>query len=560
MEPQSFGCGNGRAMVKTQKSIIIIVFIQSFLFFGLLSVYFGKDNNWDLRNYHYYNAFAFLHNRPGFDYLPSQLQTFLNPILDLPSYYLIQNTHPILAGFILGGIHGINYWIIFVLSLLLSNYTLARAPTIVKLLFALSSAGVGVYGSGFLPRLGTTTNDNLVSIFVLLSLLLIIKSAITGGATCGRKQKFCVLVSGCIMGMGIGFKLTAAIHGLGMMVALPFLYGRWKERLLTSCYWSTGMVCGFLLSAGAWMMKMWSMFGNPIFPFFNGIFKSPYMAAVNFSDRRYFPEDCLQGFLYPFYFAFTDTRVLEYPFRDIRWAIIYVLLFLLPFVMILSRHKINDRAKRSQTTADRDTSFTRIAIFMIVFFTSSYCIWQLRFSVYRYIVALELLAPIIIMILITLINRQNTFRIVLTASIFLGIIVAVQRPYSERLAWKSSFFEIEVPEIKNPENIIIIITQTNPWSYLFPHFPAAIRFVRVNTNLTTPGDKNKFQAEMEDLLEKHVGQFYLLSSTIYEIEDREIIARYGLKLACNEGAAIKSKHELPGLVLWRLERLHERAQ
>ncbi len=103
MESQSFGCGNSRATVKTQKSIIISVFIQSFLFFGLLSVYLGKDNNCDLRNYHYYNAFAFLHHRLGFDYLPAQLQTFLNPILDLPSYCLIHNTHPILAGFILVG-------------------------------------------------------------------------------------------------------------------------------------------------------------------------------------------------------------------------------------------------------------------------------------------------------------------------------------------------------------------------------------------------------------------------------------------------------------------------
>jgi hypothetical protein len=543
-----------------QKSIFISVFILSFLFFGLLSVDFGKDNNWDLRNYHYYNAFAFLHNRLGFDYLPAQLQTFLNPILDLPSYCLIQNTHPILAGFILGGIHGVNYWIIFVLSLMLFDHTLARAPASLKLLFALISAGVGVYGPGFLPLLGTTTNDNLISIFVLASLLLVIKVAIKNRAAHGHKKFFYLFASGFIMGMGIGFKLTAAIYGLGMMVALPFLYGRWKERLLTSCYWSTGMVCGILLSAGAWMMKMWSMFGNPIFPFFNRIFQSPYMATVNFSDRVYFPENCLQGFLYPFYFAFTDTPVLQHPFRDIRWAIIYVLLFLLLFMIIPRRHKIIKRAKRSQSAADRDTAFTRIAVFVIIFFTSSYCIWQLRFSIYRYMVALELLTPVVIIILITLINRQNAIRIVLTASLFVGIIVAMQRPYSNRLAWKSPFFEVEVPEIKNPENVIIIITQAKAWSYLFPHFPAAIRFVRVNTNLTMPDDKNKFQAEMEGLLEKHAGQLYLLSNTIYEIEDREIITKYGFKLASGDGAPIKSKHELPGLMLWRLERLHDQAQ
>ena len=48
------------------------------------------DVNWDFVNYHYYNAFAFLHDRLNYDIAPASVNTFFNPLLDLPLYFLIQ--------------------------------------------------------------------------------------------------------------------------------------------------------------------------------------------------------------------------------------------------------------------------------------------------------------------------------------------------------------------------------------------------------------------------------------------------------------------------------------
>src|SRR5438552_17597373 len=45
--------------------------------------------NWDLRNYHFYNAWAYVHSRLGWDLAPAQLQTFFNPLLDLPFYGVV---------------------------------------------------------------------------------------------------------------------------------------------------------------------------------------------------------------------------------------------------------------------------------------------------------------------------------------------------------------------------------------------------------------------------------------------------------------------------------------
>src|SRR5450755_4444839 len=57
---------------------------------GAISVFsLGQDVNWDLRNYHFYNAWAFIHDRLGWDLAPAQLQTFHNPLLDLPFYWMV---------------------------------------------------------------------------------------------------------------------------------------------------------------------------------------------------------------------------------------------------------------------------------------------------------------------------------------------------------------------------------------------------------------------------------------------------------------------------------------
>src|ERR1700749_1383059 len=69
--------------------------------FGALAVALGQDANWDLRNYHWYNAYAFLNGRYGFDLLPSQTPYFYNPTIDIPFFLLATHASAIVAGYAL---------------------------------------------------------------------------------------------------------------------------------------------------------------------------------------------------------------------------------------------------------------------------------------------------------------------------------------------------------------------------------------------------------------------------------------------------------------------------
>ena len=70
--------------------------------FGLLALALGQDANWDLRNYHFYNAYAFLNDRYAMDLLPSQTPYFYNPMLDVPFFLLATHASAKFAGFVLG--------------------------------------------------------------------------------------------------------------------------------------------------------------------------------------------------------------------------------------------------------------------------------------------------------------------------------------------------------------------------------------------------------------------------------------------------------------------------
>src|ERR1700729_2047879 len=74
---------------------------------GLVSVFLGPDNYWDLRYYHLYAPWAYLHQRYLYDIGPAQEQGFLNPTADFLLYGLISsplNEMPRLVAFIMGKI------------------------------------------------------------------------------------------------------------------------------------------------------------------------------------------------------------------------------------------------------------------------------------------------------------------------------------------------------------------------------------------------------------------------------------------------------------------------
>ena len=89
-------------MEKKNRLVEIEIFILFLCLSCFLSVYLFQLPSNDLYYYHYYNGWAFLHNRIDIDFLPSLTRTYYNPLYDALMYFTVEklNNHPLVLLFV----------------------------------------------------------------------------------------------------------------------------------------------------------------------------------------------------------------------------------------------------------------------------------------------------------------------------------------------------------------------------------------------------------------------------------------------------------------------------
>ena len=535
-----------RIRFDTKNQIIFFLFL--FLLFGTLSYFLGQDLNWDLLNYHYYGPYSLLNERLEIDCAPAQVTTYANPLLDLPFYYGSQIMKPWLVGFVLGGVHGINFFLLLILSyLLFSNMKEKR-----RLTLSLICAIVGVYAPMFILEFGTTFNDNLVSIFVLSGLILILKSYSNDLNI--KRNKYFVFAAGCLIGFGVGLKIVHVFYLIAAMIAFFVCINCLRNKIKNSLLFFVGALVGLFASFGYWMFKMFKLFGSPLFPFYNNIFKSPWYEYINFQDVRFLPETFFQALFYPFYFALDSTLVIEksFAFRDIRFAVIYSLIIISIFTY-LNIKEIFFKATPKNLVVEIVNKHHKKETLFIYLFVFSYIIWQLKFSIYRYLSALELIAPIMIVLLIEKFKISVRMKNIIMFIILTLILISFIPPKITTTRWSDSLFDISMEnKDKVMDNSIILFVGGFPRSYIIPYFDSKnISFVGINNNLIKQGQNNLLVQRCEKIILDNKNNSYLLAK-ISEINNtQKALHRYNLSIIQSENYSITTKVET--LYLFKLK-------
>src|SRR6266567_8549568 len=147
--------------------------IASMLAAGAISaLLLRQDANWDLRNYHFYNAWAFVHGRLGWDLAPANLQTFHNPLLDLPFYWMVAaRWPPRLISFVMALPAGVGAFFLGKILLLLFRDLPARQ----RWGYSILALAIGVTASGPVSLLGSTMNDWPGAALVMIALWLLLQ-------------------------------------------------------------------------------------------------------------------------------------------------------------------------------------------------------------------------------------------------------------------------------------------------------------------------------------------------------------------------------------------------
>lgn len=498
---------------------------------GLSAFVLHQDLSWDLRNYHFYNAWAFVHDRLGWDIAAAHSQTFHNPLLDLPFYWMVTaDWPPRLISFVMAMPAGIGAFFVAKILLLLFR----ESPPAERWAYSSLAFMFGITASGPVSLLASTMNDWPPTTLQLIALWLILRR-IEQDSSALRP----VAAAGVLSGIATGLKLSSAPAAVGLCVAFLF---QPRPRLRASreaIIFGLALLVGVLLSSGAWMWTLYSHFGNPLFPYFNDVFRSAWADAARFTDPRFGPTTLLGWLTFPLPLLGDSTMYVAEPtFRDWRLPLLYFALVAWLVMRLLRRPR--------ETTAAPDSRKWR---FVLAFWIVSFLIWAVTFAIYRYIMPLELLAgALLIYFLARTIPREW---LPATAAICTALaIFTVRYPAWGRVDYRDHYFTVRMPPVA--PNALVLLLDDEPLAFALPFFPADGRFLGANNSFNDPRRQNRLERELERVVREHSGPLYGLSAQ--PDAGAQTLDAHGLRRAPGECSAIVTNSSPVPFALCRLER------
>lgn len=460
------------------------------------------DGNWDLRNYHLYNPHAWLAGRTAIDIAAAQLQTWHNPLLDLPFYLLVTS--------------GLSLrWA----SLWLALPCMASLTFLMRLQSRLSpepvtrtSQGVlaflAITGAATYSTLALSMNDAFVGAAMLGSLCLVI------GRDGDSGEFRAWLLAGMVAGAMAGLKLTAMVYCIGIAFA-SLVSGTLVEKFRRLGALAIGGIAGFLVTYGYWGWRLFTTHGNPFFPYYNNLFRSPDALPADWADARFRPESLGDGLLAPIHLLQRSQRYSEIFLSDPR-----LLLAMLALGLLAWLHWNKRSAGRNEFAV------------LLVFVLASFLPWILQYGIYRYATVFELLGCLALVLALQRLPRARHVAMLVAA---LLVTADTKRPNWGRIEATTPWYGVHSAPI--PGNSLVLLGSGEPLAYLALGLPTSVPLVRLAGNLMSPERCSGLQQRAGALIAQQRGPIWLLSSDPHAgAEAQALLSRsYGLQA---EGACL----------------------
>lgn len=504
--------------------IYVVIVFASALCVGL-GLKFGQDANWDQLNYHYYAVYALLNGRLGVDIAPAQMQTWFNPLSSLLQYFLITLTPPRFATTGLALLAAIPIVLIYQLTCAsLGGST--RSSTSTRLAIA-SAATIGAFSSPmFLSEIGTTFSDVFGATLILVALIIVIARAYS---------PFAYLLGGLFIGAAVGLKLTNALYMVGWLIAIGLTDGRRALRpLFLSCI---GAFIAYIPTGGIWNIYIFMKFGNPLFPAYNNIFKSNLYHHMSMTDERFKPNGILDALLYFWEWPLGMHPTAEVAFRDVRFTLLLAAALIAIGTYILTPPK----RRRRDGTLQANFFDARHRQFLLAFFCASFVPWLLMFGIQRYAVTLEMLGPLVLFLLLSLVIRRHRALLIASLTCLAAIIFFADRADWGRVAFSRTWFDAQIPDALKKDDTLFVMLSDEPIAYVVPLLPATNRFVRIEGNMPISPETG-LGRQIRDTLTTYDGNVRSLDiSGKFEKNSSHLLSKFGLALNFDDCADLVTK-------------------
>lgn len=450
---------------------------------GLVSLAMGTDRNWDLRNYQLYTPYAWLQGRIFLDVAPAQVQSYFNPTIYLPHqalFFALQDAPRVFA-FVMGlpaGLFGF-----LMLRIAWDHAAQLQGPSPETWAAAAIAGAMGLTGAAVLPGVGLSSFDVVVAVPVALAYWLVLREAIRRDA--GQPVRLRpLLLAGAVAGLAVGLKLTAVpfVAAIGLMILL--LLG-----LRAAVAAGLAMGVGFLAGFGPFAWHLWQATGNPVFPLYNDVFRSPEWLPQHFADERFLPRSVLQGLFYPFWWLRTNSgMVTELRMRDPRMALGYLAWVALAAMLLWQRRFTGARAL-----------WLALGVAAL-----SYAAWAKLFGIYRYVVFLEALCAVLVMLaLILALRRRPAFGLLGFAALTAVVIPVTLRPDWGHGRHGQRILEVEAMPVR-PGDLVVSV-DGSAMAYLVRLMPPGIRALGLANNFVHPSHEHGQSRRIRAILAGHAG-------------------------------------------------------
>ena len=132
-----------------------------------------------------------------------------------------------------------------------------------------------------------------------------------------------------LIGMAVGLKITNFVFAAPMLAVLTYRLWRVDRRPIGAVIrLGVKFAALFIAPVFAYVLYITYRTGNPVFPLYNGIFRSPFWGALNFYDGRWGPKGLLETILWPVQMFLVPERLSELNMYTGRITIGWVLAIL----------------------------------------------------------------------------------------------------------------------------------------------------------------------------------------------------------------------------------------
>jgi hypothetical protein len=440
----------------------------------------GKDMAWDTLNYHLYLGFSALNDRFSQDYFAAGALAYLNPYAYVPFYAMVNAGLPALViCSIFAATHSIILWLSFELGVAVCPSENGRAR-----FFAGSGAVALAFMNPILMQQIGSCFADITTAELALGGWLLLASAVRVPLNSR------VIYAGLILGAASALKLSNALSAISAFAMLAMLPLAWRGKIRHGFLYGISLGIGFAVVAAPWSFRLVKAFGNPLFPMFNSVFRSPDTTTnPTGSASRFIPESIADALWRPFAMI-NPTQMVheELSAPDPRYAIVVILAVL--FILVWGWRRIDKKCAYPGTP--RLTESTRVLLALCCGLGVNWILWLRISGNSRYVLAMACVAAAVIVgILFRLFESRPKVRNYVLAIILVTQAVQLYMGAEFRwngVPWGGQWFDLSIPaRLKTEPNLYLTLgTQSN--SFLAPFLAKGSGFINVAGGYTLDPD------------------------------------------------------------------------